>query len=158
VIESRLDQAQNLAGECLSAIPVLDTQLLPHFRPGDRLLPVSCTQRRPRFGEFVVVTPADRDAPLEVARFVGLFPRRRPRSLLTWRGTRYRHDAPAMLRGRILSAQRDGRSWDLSLPRRWRLFAPLLVPAHRALAALQRTLDAWTGQRSGGVGRSVGNR
>ena len=156
--ESRPDQAQDLAGECLTAIPVLDTRLLPDFRPGDRLLPVSCTQRRPRFGEFVVVTPSDRESPLEVERFVALFPRRRPRWLLTWRGTRYRHHAPAMLRGRVLSAQRDGQSWDLSLPRRWRLSAPLLVPVHRALAALQWAHDAWTRQRAGAAGRSVGNR
>ena len=158
MIESRLGQAQDLAEECLSAISVLDTGLLPHFRPGDRLLPVSCEERRPRFGEFVVVTSPDRDGPLAVERFVALFPRRRPRWLLTWRGARYAHRTPAMLRGRILSAQRDGKSWDLNLPRRWRLFGPLLAPAHRALAALQWTLDERARQRAGGRGRSVGNR
>lgn len=147
-----------LGRECLSAIPIVDTGLLPHFRPGDRLLPVSCEQHRPRFGEFVVVTPPDRAGRLEVVRFVALIPRRRPRWLLTWRGSRYTHQQPAMLRGRILSVRRDGSSWDLDLPRRWRLMAPLLVPVHRALAALQWTFDGLLPQRAGGAGRSVGNR
>ena len=156
--ESQFVAARDLAGECLSAIPIVDTRLLPDFRPGDRLLPVSCAQRRPRFGEFIVVAPVDRDAPLEVTRFVALFPRRRPRWLLTGRGTRYQHHRPDALRGRILSALRDGRSWDLQLPRRWRLLAPVLVPLHRGLAALQWIAETRSAHRPAGAGRSVGKR
>ncbi|MFQ5718632.1 MAG: S24/S26 family peptidase [Acidobacteriota bacterium] len=128
-------------GACLPPYIVSDDQMSPHLRPGDRLVCVTCVERLPRFGEFVLVRPED-EARYRVMRYISPArgPSPRTRSILLWSGAEHRRLPVTALRGRVLSVVRDEVTSDLRVPRGWPGRDILAAAIHRVLRFLSRHL------------------
>lgn len=121
---------------CLPPVQVEGYDLAPALKPGDLLVPVSCQVRHPRLGEFVLAGATSRD--LTVLRYIA--PLRARHGHLTWDGRRYRILSESALKGRVLSVRRQGRTFDLAVPRGWKGRDWILITGHRLLAMLWRLL------------------
>ena len=142
VVFFRSETAVPTSPTCLAPLPVVSDRLAPDLRTGDRLLPVTCETRRPRFGEFVLAEATRAPGPL-LLRFIGPPPFRRSGQapyFLAWDGRDYISLPSTALRGRILSVVRDGRSWDLSVGRGLPGRETFGRGAHHLLSMVRRVL------------------
>ncbi len=135
------------SSDCLPPHVVSDHRLAPELLPGDRLVAVTCTTRRPHFGEYVLIRDGT-TARHEVVRYVApaAGPTARTHAILVWTGDTYRHVPVEQLRGRILSVVRAGRTRELRVTRGWAGRDRLAAAGHRILDRLRRWLVRRTAQ------------